>query len=126
MAKISNELLKVNLSPDVLSLDCFFLLLAYGTETIRDLVPKVIRILELLELQAAKNEKQIDEFLEMRMRIERLEAEKSETRELREKYERDVELIEDQWRKEVRENDGNLPISNFRLFSLSLSFRQKI
>ncbi len=75
--------------------------LAYGTETIRDLVPKVIRILELLELQAAKNEKQVDQFLEMRARIDRLEVEKAETRGLREKYERDVELIEDQWRKEV-------------------------
>ena len=75
--------------------------LAYGTETIRDLVPKVIRVLELLESQAAKNEKQMDEFIEMRTRIDRLEMEKSETRELREKYERDVEQIEDQWRKEV-------------------------
>jgi hypothetical protein len=61
----------------------------------------VIRILELLELQAAKNEQQVDQFLEMRTRIDRLEVEKTETRGLREKYERDVELIEDQWRKEV-------------------------
>ncbi len=61
----------------------------------------MVRILELLELQAAKNEKTIDEFLEMRTRIERLEAEKSERRGLREKYDRDMELIEDQWRKEV-------------------------
>jgi hypothetical protein len=37
----------------------------------------------------------------MRARIDRLEVEKAETRGLREKYERDVELIEDQWRKEV-------------------------
>ncbi len=37
----------------------------------------------------------------MRTRIERLEAEKSERRGLREKYDRDMELIEDQWRKEV-------------------------
>ncbi len=61
----------------------------------------MIRILELLELQAAKNEQQVDQFLEMRTRIDRLEVEKTETRGLREKYERDVELIEDQWRKEV-------------------------
>jgi len=73
----------------------------YGTDIVRDLVPKVIRILELLESQAAKNEKTTDEFLEMNTRIERLEAEKNEARELREKYDRDVELIEDQWRKET-------------------------
>lgn len=80
------------------------LCLAYGTETIRDLVPKVIRILELLELQAAKNEKETDEILEMKTRVERLEIEKSETRELREKFDHELELIEEQWRKEVNRN----------------------
>lgn len=74
---------------------------AYGTETIRDLVPKVIRILELLELQAARNEKEADELLEMKTRIERLEIEKSETRELRDKFDHELEGIEEQWRKEV-------------------------
>lgn len=62
----------------------------------------MIRILELLELQAAKNEKESEEFLEMKTRIERLELEKSETRELREKFDHELELIEEQWRKEVR------------------------
>ncbi|CAF1679776.1 unnamed protein product [Rotaria magnacalcarata] len=74
---------------------------AYGAETIRDLVPKVIHILELLELQAAKNEKETDRFMEMKSRIERLEMEKNETRELREKFDRELELIEEQWRKEA-------------------------
>lgn len=74
---------------------------AYGTDTIRDLVPKVIRILELLELQAAKNEKDEDEFVRMKARIERLESEKSETRELREKFDRELDLVEEQWRKEA-------------------------
>ncbi len=75
--------------------------IAYGTDTIRDLVPKVIRILELLELQAAKNERETDELMEMKTRIERLEIEKSETRELRDKFDHELELIEEQWRKEV-------------------------
>ncbi|CAF1619277.1 unnamed protein product [Rotaria magnacalcarata] len=74
---------------------------AYGTETIRDLVPKVIRILELLELQAAKNERDADEYLEMKTRIVRLETEKNETRELREKFDRELDLTEEQWRKEA-------------------------
>ncbi|CAF2882008.1 unnamed protein product [Rotaria sp. Silwood2] len=74
---------------------------AYGTETIRDLVPKVIRILELLELQAAKNEKDADEYIEMKTRIERLETEKNETRELREKFDRELDVVEEQWRKEA-------------------------
>ncbi|CAF1105546.1 unnamed protein product [Rotaria sordida] len=73
----------------------------YGTEIIRDLVPKVIRILELLELQATKNEKEADKFIEMKSRITRLEMEKNETRELREKFNHELELIEEQWRKEA-------------------------
>jgi cell division protein FtsB len=85
-----------------------FSYIAYGTETIRDLVPKVIRILELLELQAARNEKEADELMEMRTRIERLEIEKSETRELREKFDQELEVIEEQWRKEVSANDARL------------------
>ncbi|CAF1594057.1 unnamed protein product, partial [Adineta ricciae] len=74
---------------------------AYGTETIRDLVPKVIRILELLELQAAKNEKESDQLMQMKTRIERLEIEKSETREIREKFDQELEVVEEQWRKEA-------------------------
>ncbi|CAF1177986.1 unnamed protein product [Didymodactylos carnosus] len=60
----------------------------YGTDTIKDLVPKVIRILELLETQAAKNEKETDELTELKMRIEKLEMEKNETRGLREKFDK--------------------------------------
>jgi hypothetical protein len=66
-------------------------------------VPKVIRILELLELQAAKNEKETDQLVEMKTRISRLEIEKSETRELRDKFDCELELIEEQWRKEVEQ-----------------------
>lgn len=62
----------------------------------------MIRILELLELQAAKNEKESDQLMEMKTRIERLEIEKSETREIREKFDQELEVIEEQWRKEVR------------------------
>ncbi len=63
----------------------------------------MIHILELLEFQAAKNEKQNDEVLEMKARIERLETAKLETRELREKYDREMEHNEDQWRQEVKQ-----------------------
>jgi hypothetical protein len=40
----------------------------------------------------------------MKTRIERLEFEKSETRELREKFDHELELIEEQWRKEVNKS----------------------
>jgi len=45
----------------------------------------------------------MDEVLEMKTRIERLETEKIETRELREKYDREMEHNEDQWRQEVKQ-----------------------
>ena len=82
-------------------MNLIFYKIAYGTETIRDLVPKVIRILELLELQAANNEKETDKLMEMKTHIDRLEIEKNETRELREKFDQELEHIEEQWRKEV-------------------------
>jgi len=63
----------------------------------------------------------MEEFLEMKTRIERLELEKNETRELREKYDRDVESIEDQWRKEVT-SESILR----KLFDLFAFFRQII
>lgn len=88
----------------IFSLDiilCFKYKLGYGAETIRDLVPKVIHILELLESQAVKNEKEADKLNEMKTRIERLEMEKHETRELRDRFNRELELTEEQWRKEV-------------------------
>ena len=64
----------------------------------------MIRILELLESQAAKNEKETEELLEMKARIQHLEVEKNETRELRDKFDHELEIVEEQWRKEVKLN----------------------
>ena len=61
----------------------------------------MIRVLELLELHAAKNEKEANEFIEMKTHIERLETEKNEARELRKKFDSELDLVEEQWRKEV-------------------------
>ena len=122
MAKISNVSSKVKARAKRREVEPLWSsLLVYGTETIRDLVPKVIRILELLELQAAKNEKETDELLEMKHRVERLELEKSETRELREKFDRELEVIEEQWRKEV----GDLFFTRGRSTTKPI-FRQRI
>jgi cell division protein FtsB len=73
----------------------------HGTDILRDLVPKVIRILEFLEMQAMKNERETNQLFEMQKQIGRLESEKNETRELRDKFDRELELIEEQWRREV-------------------------
>jgi hypothetical protein len=52
----------------------------------------------------------------MKSRIERLEIEKSETRELREKFDHELELIEEQWRKEVHKKKTSFYIQNFFFF----------
>jgi hypothetical protein len=52
--------------------------------------------------------------MEMKTRIERLEAEKSETRELREKFDGELELIEEQWRKEVSIRKTSVVSCTFR------------
>ena len=90
-----NVLLRVRIISNEwnLFLNLIFYKIAYGTETIRDLVPKVIRILELLELQAANNEKETDKLMEMKTHIDRLEIEKNETRELREKFDQELEQL---------------------------------
>ncbi len=54
----------------------------------------------------------------MKTRIDRLEAEKIETRGLREKYHREMELNEDQWRKEVNEKKNYFFIYKIRVFFL--------
>jgi hypothetical protein len=51
----------------------------------------------------------------MKTRIERLEIEKSETRELREKFDHELELIEEQWRKEVDRKSFFLHLKYFLL-----------
>jgi len=72
----------------------------YGADVIKDLMPKVISVLELLEDLTIRNEKENDEINELKMRINGLEAEKTQRINEREKFEKELEEIEEKWKSE--------------------------
>lgn len=75
----------------------------YGSEAVTGLMHKVVRSLELLEALAFRYEQENSEIGDLRYTISRLEAEKLEKAQERIRYERDLELIEDNWQAEVKE-----------------------
>ena len=60
----------------------------YGTDVIKDLMPKVISVLELLEDLTIRNDKENDEINELKTKIIGLEAEKTQRINEREKFEK--------------------------------------
>ena len=58
----------------------------YGPETVTDLMPKVIYVLEQLEYLAGRNQKENTEISDLRLAVERLEAEKVAKAEERARY----------------------------------------
>jgi hypothetical protein len=60
----------------------------YGPDVLKDLMPKVINVLELLESLTIKNEQENDELNELRMRVSCLEAEKTQRTNEKEKFEK--------------------------------------
>ncbi|KAH8397930.1 hypothetical protein KR222_006670 [Zaprionus bogoriensis] len=75
----------------------------YGTDAVSGLMPKIINTLELLEALATKNERENTTIRELREKIAQLESEKLEKAEFRRRFEKELELIEEQWRSETNE-----------------------
>ncbi|XP_034098094.1 RILP-like protein homolog [Drosophila albomicans] len=75
----------------------------YGTDAVSGLMPKIINTLELLEALATKNERENTTIEELREKIAQLESEKLEKAEFRRRFEKELELIEEQWRSETNE-----------------------
>jgi len=72
----------------------------YGSDVIKDLMPKWISVLEVLEKLTIKNEKENEEIIELKMRVHSLEYEKAQRNNERVKFEKEVEEIEENWQKE--------------------------
>lgn len=72
----------------------------YGSDVLKDLMPKVISVLEILENLTIKNERENEEISELKMRIHSLEYEKAQRNDEREKFEKELEEIEEKWQKE--------------------------
>ena len=62
----------------------------YGPESVSNLMPKVIQILEQLEILAGKNQKENLEITELRLTVERLQADKTAKAAEREQFEKVV------------------------------------
>lgn len=76
---------------------------AHGAEAVTSLMPKVINALEHLEVLATKNERENVIIQELKTKIVKLESDKIEKAEDRQKFERELEQIEDHWREESRD-----------------------
>ncbi|XP_022223193.1 LOW QUALITY PROTEIN: RILP-like protein homolog [Drosophila obscura] len=74
-----------------------------GTDAVSGLMPKIINTLELLEALATKNERENATIQDLREKITQLESEKLEKAEFRRRFEKELELIEEQWRSETNE-----------------------
>nr|CAD7601837.1 unnamed protein product [Timema genevievae] len=75
----------------------------YGTDSVTSLMPKVINALEHLEVLATKNERENTTVHELKSRIAQLENDKIEKAEDRQRFEKELEQIEDHWRQESHE-----------------------
>ncbi|CAG9815042.1 unnamed protein product [Phaedon cochleariae] len=83
--------------------ECEKIIDRYGADAVTALMPKVINALELLESLATRNERENTMLHEMQAKISQLENDKLEKAEYRHKFEKELEIIEEQWRSETKE-----------------------
>lgn len=74
-----------------------------GPNSVADLIPKVINILELLETLAVRREGECALVQELNDKICQLENDKQEKAEFKKKIDKEMESIEEQWRIETRD-----------------------
>ncbi|XP_074026771.1 rab interacting lysosomal protein like isoform X2 [Leptinotarsa decemlineata] len=86
--------------------ECEKIIDIFGADAVTSLMPKVINALELLENLATKNERENSLLHELQAKISQLENDKLEKAEYRKKFERELEIIEEQWRSESKDLVG--------------------
>lgn len=74
-----------------------------GPNSVTNLIPKVINILELLETLAVRREGECALIQELNDKISQLENDKQEKAEFKKKIDKEMESIEEQWRLETRD-----------------------
>ncbi|TRY81498.1 hypothetical protein DNTS_025308 [Danionella cerebrum] len=78
----------------------------FGCEALARLVPKVVRVLELLEAAVTRSTSGTGGFTEaeeLRLELERLRLERTERLERDRKHKKELELVEDVWRGEAQD-----------------------
>lgn len=83
--------------------ECEIIIEKYSPEAVTALLPKLINALELLENLAVRNEKENQALHELNAKISQLENDKIEKAEYRQRFEKEIEAIEEQWRTESAE-----------------------
>ncbi|XP_053985009.1 RILP-like protein homolog isoform X2 [Hylaeus anthracinus] len=86
--------------------ECEKLIDSCGVDSVTNLMPKVIHALELLENLATKNELENTIVQELRAKISQLETDKIGKAEDRQRFEKELEQIEEHWRQESRDLVG--------------------
>ncbi|XP_056592410.1 RILP-like protein 1 isoform X3 [Triplophysa dalaica] len=74
----------------------------YGCEALARLMPKVVRVLEILEVLVSRNSIS-PETEELRLELDRLRIERMERQEKERKHKKELELVEDVWRGEAQD-----------------------
>lgn len=78
----------------------------YGCEAIGRLMPKVVRVLEILEVLVCRNIN--PEMEELRLELDRLRLERMDRIEKEKKHQKELELVEDVWRGEAQDLLGQI------------------
>ncbi|XP_005989001.1 RILP-like protein 1 isoform X6 [Latimeria chalumnae] len=74
----------------------------HGCEAIARLMPKVVRVLEILEVLVSRNNIN-PEMEELRLELDRLRLERMDRLEKERKHQKELELVEDVWRGEAQD-----------------------
>ncbi|XP_030198392.1 RILP-like protein 1 isoform X3 [Gadus morhua] len=74
----------------------------YGCEALSRLMPKVVRVLEILEVMVSRNSIS-PETEELRLELDKLRLERMDRMEKEKKHKKELELVEDVWRGEAQD-----------------------
>ncbi|XP_058473528.1 RILP-like protein 1 isoform X4 [Solea solea] len=74
----------------------------YGCEALSRLMPKVVRVLEILEVMVSRNSISPDTE-ELRLELDKLRLERMDRLEKEKKHRKELELVEDVWRGEAQD-----------------------
>ncbi|XP_066292867.1 RILP-like protein 1 isoform X5 [Branchiostoma lanceolatum] len=75
----------------------------FGTESVSDFMPKVVRVLEQLEKLVDRDEKEHNEVSELRLDVQRLQAMYLEKSEQNARIQKDLEQVDESWKEEAKE-----------------------
>ncbi|XP_035689995.1 RILP-like protein homolog [Branchiostoma floridae] len=75
----------------------------FGAESVTDLMPKVVRVLEQLEKLVDRDEKEHNEVSELKLDVQRLQAMYLEKSEQNARVQKDLEQVDESWKEEAKE-----------------------